>query len=442
MTVETKSRYSPILVLLLLCLSLLTLTLPQKATATAEVPGLREACVIDEIHILTNAEMMRLDAKLKKIEDAHRIRILAATVKDWKDKPLEPLGQQILASDLAAGGENGVILLLLAPENKDYYVAADAKMRTRISDEGLEHLTEKFLPALKEIRYADACNAYAATVDEMLTYYEREQRPFTGASSLSAVADAVARREAQAKDVARIGAVRVMDEADLLTDAEEQELDASIAAFEKAHGVRILVGNIKDTHGQVLGKVANAVVDRIADGGANGTIVFLLAPKDRDFYVSTDNKMRERITDEYGIEHLADSFIPDLKDNQYGKAYTAFAATVDEMLTYYEKEGKPYIPLDPWAIVGILGTALLLAAIVYGAISSHLEEGMETTRDAAGADDYLEYRSIHLTYSKDIYIRTSEYRRAKYKKPTSSSSGSHITTSSSDSSHGGGGGKY
>ena len=441
MAIETKSRYSPILVLLLLCLSLLALTLPQKAMAAPEVEGLREACVIDEIHILTNAEMMRLDAKLKKIEDAHHIRILAATVKDWKDKPLEPLGQQILASDLAVGGDNGAILLLLAPENRDYYLIADGKMRTRITDEGFQHLTERLLPALIEIRYADAFHAYAATVDEMLTYYEREQRPFTTVAPLSAVAGLITRGEAQAKDAAPIGAVRVMDEADLLTDAEEQELDASIAAFEKTHGVRILVGNIKDTHGQVLGEIANAVVDRIADGGANGTIVFLLAPKDRNFYISTDNKMRQRITDEYGIEHLADSFVPDLKDNQYGKAYTAFAATVDEMLTYYEKEGKAYIPLDPWAIVGILGTALLLAAIVHGSIASYLEEGMDTTAHAAEADDYLSYTSVRITHSKDIHIRTSEHRRAKYEKKTSSS-GSHITTSSSDSSHGGGGGKY
>ena len=245
----------------------------------------------------------------------------------------------------------------------------------------------------------------------------------------------------RAADASDIGNARVIDEADLLTDAEEQALDASIAAFEKAHGVRILVGNIKDTHGQVLGKVANAVVDRIMDGGANGTIVFLVAPKDRDFYVSTDNKMRQRITDEYGIEYLADSFVPDLKDNEYGKAYTAFAATVDEMLTYYEKEGKPYIPLDPWAIVGILGTALLLAAVVHHAISSHLEEGMDTTAHASEADDYLSYTSVRITHSKDTHIRTSESRRAKYE-PKTSSSGSHITSSSSDSDHGGGGGKY
>ena len=245
----------------------------------------------------------------------------------------------------------------------------------------------------------------------------------------------------RAADASDIGNARVIDEADLLTDAEEQALDAKLAAYEQAHGIRILVGTVKNTHNQVLGKVANAVVDRIADGGTNGTIVFLLAPKDRDFYVSTDNKMRQRITDEYGIEYLADSFVPDLKDNEYGKAYTAFAVTVDEMLTYYEKEGKPYVPLDPWAIVGILGTALLLAAVVHHAISSHLEEGMETTAHAAEADDYLSYSSVRITHSKDTHIRTSESRRAKYE-PKTSSSGSHITTSSSDSDYGGGGGKY
>ena len=80
----------------------------------------------------------------------------------------------------------------------------------------------------------------------------------------------------RAADASDIGNARVIDEADLLTDAEEQELDASIAAFEKAHGVRILVGNVKDTHGQALGAVANAVVDRIMNGGTNGTIVFLI----------------------------------------------------------------------------------------------------------------------------------------------------------------------
>ena len=431
---EMKHGRSALLALLLLCLSIL-LAVPKAADAS----GIGNARVIDEMNLLSDAEVQKLDAQLAAVERTHRIRILAAIVGDWKDKPLKPLAENIIKT-IAPGGEHGAVLLLLSPENNTYYVATDAKLRTRITDEGIEHLTEKFLPAFESKKYADMFTAFGQVAGEMLTYYEKEGKPFTTGGALSAVARAVAAGGTQTGD-AGLGALRVIDESDLITDAEEQALDAKLAAYEAAHGIRILVGTVKNTHNQVLGKVANAVVDRIADGGANGTIVFLLAPKDRDFYVSTDNKMRQRITDEYGIEYLADSFVPDLKDNEYGKAYTAFAVTVDEMLTYYEKEGKPYIPLDPWAIVGILGTALLLAAVVHHAISSHLEEGMETTAHAAEADDYLSYSSVRITHSKDTHIRTSESRRAKYESKTSSS-GSHITTSSSDSSHGGGGGKY
>ena len=432
---EMKYGRSTLLALVLLCLSLIVFPSSQASGA----PG-RASCIIDEVRVLSLADVKLLQPKLTAIEDAHHIRILAVTVKDWKGRPLEPLARQILSGDLAAGGENGAILLLLSPENKTYCVGADEKIRARISDEGIEHLKEDFLPAHNEFRYADTFTVFVAGVDEMLTYYEKEGKPFTAGGALSAVARAVA-DGTPASDGSGLGAVRVIDESDLITEAEEQALDAKLAAYEQAHGIRILVGTVKNTHGQVLGKVANAVVDRIESGGENGTIVLLLAPKERDFYISTDNKMRQRITDEYGIEYLADSFVPDLKDNEYGKAYTAFAATVDEMLTYYEKEGKPYIPLDPWAIVGILGTALLLAAVVHHAISSYLEEGMDTTAHASEADDYLSYSSVRITHSKDIYIRTSEARRAKYE-PKTSSSGSHITTSSSDSSHGGGGGKY
>ena len=245
----------------------------------------------------------------------------------------------------------------------------------------------------------------------------------------------------RAADASDIGNARVIDEADLLTDAEEQELDASIAAFEKAHGVRILVGNIKDTHGQVLGKLANAVVDRIMDGGANGTIVFLVAPKDRDFYVSTDNKMRKRITDEYGIEYLADSFVPDLKDNEYGKAYTAFAATVDEMLTYYEKEGKPYDPANAFNLMAF-GIALACALILGGTIYYMLYEYESNVTFAAEADAYLNHDSFQLTQDEDNFLYTTVTRKTKEKSSSSSSSGSNVSTSSSDSSHGGGGGKF
>jgi hypothetical protein len=234
-----------------------------------------------------------------------------------------------------------------------------------------------------------------------------------------------------------IGADRVIDEAEILTDSEEKELDAKIATIEQSHKVRILIGTMKSTDGTPLGKIANNVVDQIpAD---NGTIVLLLSMKERDWYISTDNKMRARITDGKGVEYLSGEFLPDLKEGKYAAAFTTFAATTDEMLTYYEKEGEPYDPANAFNLMA-LGIALACALILGGTIYYVLYEYESNVRSAAEADAYLNHDSFRLTQDEDNFLYTTVTRRAKEKKE--SSSGSNVSTSSSDSSHGGGGGKF
>ena len=233
-----------------------------------------------------------------------------------------------------------------------------------------------------------------------------------------------------------IGADRVIDEADILTDSEEKALDAKIATIEQSHKVRILIGTMKSTDGTPLGKIANNVVDQIpAD---NGTIVLLLSMKERDWYISTDNKMRVRITDGKGVEYLSGEFLPDLKEGKYAAAFTAFAATTDEMLTYYEKEGEPYDPANAFDLMA-LGIALACALILGGTIYYMLYEYESNVRSAAEADAYLNHDSFQLTQSEDNFLYTTVTRRAKEKRESSSS---NVSTSSSDSSHGGGGGKF
>ena len=224
-----------------------------------------------------------------------------------------------------------------------------------------------------------------------------------------------------------IGADRVIDEAEILTDSEEAALDTKLAAIEQSHKVRILIGTMKSTDGTPLGKIANNVVDQIpAD---NGTIVLLLSIKERDWYISTDNKMRVRITDGKGIEYLSGEFLPDLKEGKYAAAFTAFAATTDEMLTYYEKEGEPYDPASALNLMA-LGIALACALILGGTIYYMLYEYESNVRSAAEADAYLNHDSFRLTRSEDDFLYTTVTRRTKEK---SSSSGSNVSTSSRDS---------
>jgi len=229
-----------------------------------------------------------------------------------------------------------------------------------------------------------------------------------------------------------IGADRVIDEADILTDSEEKELDAKIATIEQSHKVRILIGTMKTTDGTPLGKIANNVVDQIP--GESGTIVLLLSMKERDWYISTDNKMRVRITDGKGVEYLSGEFLPDLKEGKYAAAFTAFAATTDEMLTYYEKEGEPYDPANAFNLMA-LGIALACALILGAVIYYQLLATASNVTFAAEADAYLNHDSFQLMRSEDDFLYTTVTRRDKPKKESSSSS-------SRDSSHGGGGGKF
>ena len=234
-------------------------------------------------------------------------------------------------------------------------------------------------------------------------------------------------------------AARVVDEADLLTADEEAALDTKLAAIEQSHKVRILIGTMKSTDGAVLGKIANNIVDEISVDGEKGTIVFLLSMKERDWYISTDNTMRVRITDGKGVDYLAGEFLPELKENKYAAAFTTFAATTDEMLTYYEKEGAPYDPANAFNLMA-LGIALACALILGGTIYYMLYEYESNVTFAAEADAYLNHDSFRLTQNEDNFLYTTVTRRTKEKKE--SSSGSNVSTSSSDSSHGGGGGKF
>lgn len=250
---------------------------------------------------------------------------------------------------------------------------------------------------------------------------------------LTGIALAAPQPAAQAEQ--GLGALRIIDEADLLSPDEEKALDAKLVTLEKSHKVRVLIGIIPSTEGETLGKLANQVVDQIPPA-ENGTIVLLLSMKDRDWYISTDNKMRARITDDKGIEYLSGKFLPELKENKYAAGFTAFAATADEMLTYYEKEGKPYDPSDAFSLIALLialGCGLILGATIYYVLLEHASNVTE----AAAADAYLNQDSFTLTENQDNFLYTSVTRKAKEKK-----SSSNVTASSRDDRHGGGGGKF
>lgn len=225
----------------------------------------------------------------------------------------------------------------------------------------------------------------------------------------------------------------VVDQAKLLTQAQAEKLTAKIKAIEEKHKVKIGIYTLQDLpNGMKAGKMANNVLDEHYANGPNGSIVFLIAMGSRDWYISTDNTMRQRIVDGVGIDGLKELFLEDLSDGNYAESFGAFVDGVDKYLNYYEETGEPYDPTAEFSWLAAVVAALV--ALVFGwGFREYLISCMSNVAPAAEASAYLKQGSFQLAQSHDTFLYTTVVRETKSKSNSSSSS---------DGSHGGGGGKF
>lgn len=134
----------------------------------------------------------------------------------------------------------------------------------------------------------------------------------------------------------------VYDNAKLLSQGEEEQLSAEIKRVEQQHGVRIGIVTQPSLQGRDIGKVANAILDQGFRGATNGGIVLLINMEKREWYISTDNAMRARVTDGEGIKYIQERMVPKISKGQYSDGFRNYVSAVEKMVTYYAKYGKPF----------------------------------------------------------------------------------------------------
>ncbi|MBP5199948.1 MAG: TPM domain-containing protein [Schwartzia sp.] len=228
----------------------------------------------------------------------------------------------------------------------------------------------------------------------------------------------------------------VYDNAKLLSTTDVQKLTAEIQRIEKKHNVSIGIVTQPSMQGRHIGQVANALLDQSYKGAPNGGIVLLISvdPKKREYYMSTDNAMRAKITDDVGIKYIESEMVPKLKDNKYGEAFLKYTAAIETELDYYAKEGKPYDPSAGFSVLAAI-VALVLGGLGGYGVREMLISSMSNVTPAARASEYLVNDSFDLQESDDRFLFMNVTRTKKSK-----SSGGGI--SARDESHGGGGGSF
>lgn len=226
----------------------------------------------------------------------------------------------------------------------------------------------------------------------------------------------------------------LVDDAKLLTKEEKKDIRDALEAVEEKYQVRVAIVTVKSTGGKETGTYANHVLDKAYTDGENGNMVLILAMDIRDAYISTDNAMRAKITDEAGIDYLFDGFHQQLKDDRYADAFLAYASRVDEMLDYYQTEGEAYDPDADIDFYMAFGLSLIMALIFGFVVRYGLIASMSNVRRQTVADAYLVKKSFQLTDQKDTFLFMNITRTPKEKDRDRGSGGF-----AADSSHGGGG---
>ena len=243
---------------------------------------------------------------------------------------------------------------------------------------------------------------------------------------------------------ADLAAYSVHDMEGLITPEQAAALDKKLDGIEQKHNVRVVVMTVPKDSRTGTEKGIKAFADDVLnkyyrdEANNNGSIMLVICPSARKWAVTTDNNMRQRITDENGFPAIKEVFLDEIKDHKddYNAAFNNYADKVDELLTYYEAEGEPWDPANEFSIMGLMLGALCSFGLGYLFVS-YLRGRMSNVQHVSQADDYLDRNSVNITHQSDTFLRTTVSRTKRERSESRSS-----RSSGGSRSNGGGSGSY
>lgn len=242
---------------------------------------------------------------------------------------------------------------------------------------------------------------------------------------------------------------RMNDSAQLLTEDEDNELEASLEELSVRQSFDVVIATIDSLEGEgytSMEEYADDLYDYCQFGyGANRDGVLLLISKgDRKWHISTCGYGITAFTDA-GIQYLGQQMTPDMADGDYAAAFRAFIRWTDKYVTA-AREGHPYdvnnMPHEPLSMM-YLGLALVIGLVTALIVTGVMKSQLKSVAPQRDASSYVRQGSMRLTNQRDYFLYRDVHRTERPKASDSSDSGGSSThTSSSGSTHGGGGGSF
>lgn len=242
---------------------------------------------------------------------------------------------------------------------------------------------------------------------------------------------------------------RMNDNAQVLTEDEDSELEASLEELSVRQSFDVIIATIDSLEGEgctSMEEYADDLYDYCQFGyGANRDGVLLLVSiGDRKWHISTCGYGITAFTDA-GIQYLGEKMTPDMADGDYAAAFRTFIHWTNAYVTA-AREGHPYdvdnMPHEPLSIL-YLGLALFIGLVTALIVTGVMKSQLKSVAPQQDAASYVRQGSMKLTNQRDLFLYRDVHRTERPKESSSGDSGGSSThTSSSGTTHGGGGGSF
>ena len=215
------------------------------------------------------------------------------------------------------------------------------------------------------------------------------------------------------------GLYYVTDEAGLLTQEEDLELEALCQDISGEYNVGVYLVTVDDYTDWGDGSVYDVTCGIYHDhtmgkGEERNGIMLLLSMADRDFATFVYGPDAEYAFGDYALQQMEEAFLPWFGSNDWYEGFRAYAMTCGEHLGEAEA-GEPVEEGDGMTYLVVIGGSFLIALIVV----SIMKAGMKNVRANREASAYIT-KELHLTQQSDQYTHTTKTSR-KIEKSSSSS---------------------
>lgn len=218
----------------------------------------------------------------------------------------------------------------------------------------------------------------------------------------------------------------IVDNAGLLTSAEESLLRSKAIALYEEYGIWVAILTVNSLDGYDVQSYADDYYDQNYYDFTSDGVLLLIGMDDREWAISTCGNGIEYLSD-WDLDDLSVAMLPDLSENRYYEAFTAYLDTLPVCLADAIDGPVDYV----W----IIQFSLVIGAIVGGIAIFVMRGQMNTAVAQSGAGSYLSPGSFRLNRRTDLYLYSTVNKTRK-----AQSSSTH--RSSGGISHGGRSGRF